>query len=332
MRTLLVTALVLSLAPAPRAAAWNNTGHKTVALLAYRDPKLSDGQRARIVAILKEHPHIDRFLLTDRPADVDMGEWIVVQAATWPDWVRPRRPPFQTPRPDEAEINKFHLGDWHFLNTPFFLPADAAEVNKAKIKAKDKNILKGLAENSEKLRAQDTLAKDRAIALCWLLHLLGDVHQPLHSSLLFSTQFPPPNGDEGGNLFLVVRGQGHFGTKLHAFWDDLLGETDTFTAIDKHAAEISRDKTLTREALKKQLALPGFKAWADESFELAKSVVYKNGELTGAGGIHTHDDGPFIIPHLPDGYEAKAKDVARERIALAGYRLAEQLTTILEAK
>ena len=39
---------------------------------------------------------------------------------------------------------------------------------------------------------------NRAIALCWYLHLMGDVHQPLHCATWFSPEFPGKNGDSGG--------------------------------------------------------------------------------------------------------------------------------------
>ena len=76
------------------------------------------------------------------------------------------------------------------------------------------------------LRSADASDESRSIFLCWLLHLVGDLHQPLHTSTLISKQFP--NGDLGGNLFLVSLKEGGPAVVLHTYWDALL--------FDKEAA------------------------------------------------------------------------------------------------
>lgn len=48
----------------------------------------------------------------------------------------------------------------------------------------------------------------------FLVHLVGDIHQPLHSVSLWNHQFP--NGDQGGNRFIVSFQNM---TNLHAVWD-----------------------------------------------------------------------------------------------------------------
>src|SRR4051794_32423010 len=68
------------------AAAWHDRGHKTVALVAYR--QLNDGQKKKVLDILKGHPHYKEFLSAQRPPDAPADEWVVMQAAVWPDWVR----------------------------------------------------------------------------------------------------------------------------------------------------------------------------------------------------------------------------------------------------
>ena len=56
-----------------------------------------------------------------------------------------------------------------------------------------------------------------------LIHYLGDVHQPLHSSELYSYDFP--NGDRGGNSFLIKSDTNPIVTNLHMFWDSI-GESE----------------------------------------------------------------------------------------------------------
>ncbi len=61
----------------------------------------------------------------------------------------------------------------------------------------------------------------------YLIHILGDIHQPLHSSSLFNDQFS--NGDQGGNLFLIKYSESI--ENLHKLFD---------SGIDKLNNNISR--------------------------------------------------------------------------------------------
>jgi hypothetical protein len=62
----------------------------------------------------------------------------------------------------------------------------------------------------------------RAVALCWVCHLVGDGHQPLHTVKLLTTQFPAPEGDRGGTRFYIRVREGARTISLHTFWDDLI--------------------------------------------------------------------------------------------------------------
>src|SRR5262245_36945752 len=85
VRSLLVVLLLLS---APGAAfAWNDTGHMTVAMIAWR--QLSDVQRTKVGELLKQHPHYKLFLAANAPEGVAEDEWAFLRAAIWSDFVRP---------------------------------------------------------------------------------------------------------------------------------------------------------------------------------------------------------------------------------------------------
>ena len=60
-----------------KASAWNDAGHKTVALFAYRE--LDDGSKVKLLEILEKHPHFKTFLTKGLPEGVDRGEWIFMQ-------------------------------------------------------------------------------------------------------------------------------------------------------------------------------------------------------------------------------------------------------------
>ncbi len=63
------------------------------------------------------------------------------------------------------------------------------------------NVLKAIELNLEVFKSESPSKLEKALALCWLIHLVGDIHQPLHTSNLFSDQFL--NGDRGGNSFWI---------------------------------------------------------------------------------------------------------------------------------
>src|SRR5262249_37294414 len=110
--------------------------------------------------------------------------------------------------------------------------------------------------------------------LVWLLHLVGDVHQPLHCSTRVSSTHR--DGDSGGNDVHLS------GTpsELHAFWDDLFGHgADPQSALQpalKAAKKLAAaDSTLA--------AIADEKIWVAESFNAAQQTVYKKPILAGSG-------------------------------------------------
>src|SRR6202021_3878931 len=86
------------------------------------------------------------------------------------------------------------------------------------------NIVEALTKNVADLKDPKVSASDKAVALCWILHLCGDIHQPLHATELFSPQFP--TGDQGGNQFIILRDPPYADSRanLHFVWDSLPGD------------------------------------------------------------------------------------------------------------
>src|SRR5262245_8257866 len=106
------------------ARAWNHTGHMIVSELAWRN--LSASKRNAISNLLKQHPHYAVLLANNVPPNVDTNEWVFLNASVWPDMVRPAR---GGTREKSAEITKYHRSQWHYINIPFVLPADAAHIS-----------------------------------------------------------------------------------------------------------------------------------------------------------------------------------------------------------
>src|SRR5262249_31841610 len=138
--------------------------------------------------------------------------------------------------------------------------------------------------------AQDSIALFRSVLasadsdskksydLAWLLHLVGDVHQPLHSCTRLSAALP--NGDDGGNK--VKLHCADCPSNLHAFWDDVLGKTTKLQApaqekglpdADSIRAIVQFAKKLRRPN-RSLAAKPSETVWLQESFDAAQQKVY----------------------------------------------------------
>ena len=78
------------------------------------------------------------------------------------------------------------------------------------------NSRTGNSATDANVNAADTT---KAVALAWLLHLVGDIHQPLHCSSRVTPDEALPRGDAGGNTFRLDDNR-----NLHGYWDRILGE------------------------------------------------------------------------------------------------------------
>jgi hypothetical protein len=183
---------------------WHKDGHMAIARMAWL--KMSDKEKAAASKILMAHPHHQVFLITERPDAIPEIEWAFARAAAWPDWVRDAKQ--QTPGLTAGESAKikadYHNGPWHFVNLPFIHPDDVKakffdlvklrkdvlvpEVGPVKGKKgpQPRHAIGALKKNLKVLGDTEAAAPDRAVALWWVLHLVGDLHQPLHCSALLA--------------------------------------------------------------------------------------------------------------------------------------------------
>jgi len=122
-----------------------------------------------------------------------------------------------------------HRGPWHYINFPF--KPDDQPVSVQTKPSQAVNILTALAEN-ERIAKTDSDPERKAIALTWLFHLVGDIHQPLHSTQIFTTEYP--DGDRGGNLICVRASESGRPMNLHRFWDGLITSSRDITQLKKH--------------------------------------------------------------------------------------------------
>lgn len=327
MRAFLVAAILVAWSAAP-ALAWNRAGHEIIAMLAY--DQLAPEAKAKVDAILKHHPRVREDLLGDdapptaRPdastsqqaATTEAAEArdAFIAVAAWPDEIRAGDHP----------MHKFHRPQWHYIDIPYVL-GNAAPGAAADATAGPPNAVEALNQCLTELNDPATEPGARAIALCWVIHLVGDLHQPLHACDLVSPQFP--EGDRGGNSFIVLTNPARRGSQvnLHWLWDSMLGDYQSKLLMGMVADGIRRRDEWSRSALQEELAKKSVADWAAESHAVAVQSVYLNGKLKGTSAAVLKKDGSAAIPALPPGYRATGERVAARQAALAGYRLADLL-------
>ncbi|MDX1943907.1 MAG: S1/P1 nuclease [Pirellulaceae bacterium] len=329
----LTLGLCLLLALPGSSRAWNATGHMVVARLAWS--QLTPAQRQKAHELLKKHPHYASYLQAEKPAGVDEGEWAFLRSSIWADWIRPPKnfPPADLPTHAQ---HKFHRGPWHYVSVPYkpgdpvpaSLPATlASPTDVLEQMAVAIDILKGTTTTDAGRAAQVSNEQNRAVRLCWLAHQVGDLHQPLHAiSLVDAARFPDGNhDDQGGNRLAIRPDIGAEPTKLHTFWDALLGTDAHHDTVSAIAQSLASDPRFAASELTELTAHPSIQEWALESHVHAIESAYLKGTLPvatwddfAAGRITTTE-----VPVLGNGIERDARRLAQRRVVLAGHRLAK---------
>lgn len=326
IRCLVVLGVMFCLGGRP-AFAWAPAGHKIAASIAYR--LLSAERRVEISRLLRRHPRFAEDFQAKRPENLpeeNFDEWLFQQASIWPDMAR---------RFPETLKDRFHRGTWHYCNRPLFLTesdrksmAPLLTVNLRTDPPRNPqelltmNVLQAI-ERAKLVALDRTAAKsDRALAMSWLFHLAGDIHQPMHSVSMFSERLFPSllDGDRGGNLVLTKQGE-----RLHGLWDNFPGGDIKFKTARDRALRFLDDDELKPTA-EHAAEIRSTKAWFDESHELAREYAYNEEVLAYLKQLDPDvppEDRPKLM--LSEDYLKTGGLVARQRVVTAGYRLAELL-------
>jgi hypothetical protein len=293
---------VLSAAPA---WGWDDEGHMMVAAVAW--DHLGDASRARVTALLKLNPDYATWIVDTTRGERDKIAFM--RAATWPDAIKTEAG-YENDgnRPEGADAARNigyadHLQHryWHYIDLPFstdgaaVLPPSAPNVE-TQIHAFAAAI--GSHEVSDDIKSYD---------LVWLEHLVGDAHQPLHATSRFSSRLP--RGDQGGNLVALCAPPCRH--ELHFYWDDILGTNRTPGAALAEAARLPAPPRAAAEIADESV-------WIRESFDAARHYAYAAPIGDGRG--------PYTLDFR---YREAALKEARERVALAGVRLANLINSTL---
>ena len=294
----------LALAAASPVRAWDETGHKVVAYIAWQ--QMTPEARENLIEELRLAPARSGLLSLYPPMGYPSRDVLFfMRAGVWPDIVRDR---------DFPERNElYHRGNWHYTNIFWEQGSDGNPVERADLKPEDVNVverlsyLRGVASNDFFARAQ------RAVAVAWLAHLVGDLHQPLHASARVTET--EPEGDRGGNLFRLEERH-----TLHGYWDRLISAAYPRTENESELAHVQRIGRRIMERypaseFASDLHESDYEQWARDSYEIATEEVYRGLE---------RGETP------PSEYAKRTIPIAERRVALAGYRLGEMMNQIFD--
>jgi|ERR1051326_1292224 hypothetical protein len=275
-RLSMLMALICTLSAflSPLSFAWGPEGHEIVARIAelHLTPRADQG--------------IEQLLATTSTNQHKVHIWYS-NVCNWPDFIRHTRT---------------NSAPWHFVDIPF----DATKYEPARDCEKHGGcVVESIARFSKELADTHATTSNRVEALKFLVHFVGDVHQPLHCA--------QRNNDQGGNL-CMVNFPGHADpVKLHYVWDGLLIQrslADRRLEPVLYADQLNNKMTKLHE---QQWAEGTPEEWANESHRIAVSEVY--------AGIPIQE-APFA---LSEEYVKKNQTLVDAQLMKAGLRLARLL-------
>ena len=316
MRAVFLSMLAVWLFMSP-AHAWHEAGHKMTARIAFN--LLGAEQRQQVAAVLRAHPRFRKDFAAAMPEEIATGDeagktlWLFERASIWPDLVA---------NFSEAVQTRYLRGTWHYINWPVYLTGkDEKELANnlqqnlsmefAPPLRQNLNVVQALKGNLLVWRDDTAADADKAVALCWILHLTGDLHQPLHNVALFSRAHFP-TGDRGGNSIAIKRKDGV--TNLHAVWDGLANRFDNLAPDENTRKLLAND----------DVHLQSINGWSHHHHKMAMECVYTEEVKRKLLEQVANQLNPKIS--LSAEYLSTARQVARSQVIIAGHRIAALIT------
>lgn len=281
-RLVFVLLAALALVPAP-AAAWWEYGHESVARIAYLN--VSPRTRAEIDRLLRQARLLDTPTCPARTIE---------QASVWPDCIKTLGERFSYASP------------WHYQNVNVCHPFDQASA------CRDGNCVSAQIERNLRLLANRSLpVRERLFALAFVVHLMGDLHQPLHAG---------DRGDLGGNRVTASYGIIAGRTNLHSIWDGYLADRGISDPPGGPRGILSQIDSSERATIRQGSVTD----WARESWQVAHDFAYGTAFPDPCGPV------PTVRPVITEEITRRLVPVVRLQIARGGLRLARLLDEVFE--
>lgn len=273
---------LMTLAFAAPAQAYWEYGHETVANVALLQMKPET--RVKVEALLRQSKLLDTPTCPART---------LAEASVWADCVKPLDERFS------------YAYSWHYQNVNICKPFDLKEP------CKDGNCVSAQIERNARLLADpDVPTREKVMALAFLTHFVGDLHQPMHAG---------DHADLGGNKVAANYGLVGGRTNLHGIWDGYLAER----AISTPPGDAAGLLTAIPADRRAEIAGGTVEDWSREQWAKARDLAYKTlvGDPCGKDPVGrptlSNEQAEALIPGL------------RESVVDGGIRLARLLDDAL---
>lgn len=287
----LIGAIIISIL-ALQAHGWWDTGHMLVAEIAWKHLTREGAATPETLIALKNA--VDSLVTYSEASNT------FVTAATWMDDLKTR--------------NLSQFNNWHYINLPICQfnnsnstdSCNGVSINSV-LFSDDEDALWAIKMANYTITGNSALGFERGFALRNLLHIVGDLHQPLHAVARYAAE--TPDGDEGGNLFPIKNIS--FTKNLHGFWDSGLGMLNNnivrpLNQSDSAYLSNLADSLIAFTAnLTQNLNSTNVTEWALQSRALAIQYAY---------------DLPFDSAPSQE-YITQGWDIVQQQLGLGGYRL-----------
>ena len=268
-----------------------------IARIAYEELKNNDP--VTLLVVEQELEALKQFTKEDKHS--------FVEAAIWHD--------------DIKEVGWTSFTPMHYVETPYITDNYSGDIYNEPM-----NVTWAIAQQINALNntIKPDFNTDAMFSFSWrfLIHLIGDIHQPLHAASMYSDYFD--GNDKHGRKFKVIYPENKSVKQLHQFWDSCIDQFGSmFAPLNDHEWDLIGEyaKQLTyntpRSKLADRLKIKDYKIWIEESYNLAIEYAY-NG----------------ITPETKPSQEYidRSRKLINEQVALAGYRLADMIMTIKHIK
>lgn len=264
LRYLSVCILFLTVINCQKANAWGQNGHRIIGKVA--EQHLTPATKKALIPLLETES--------------------LAQVSTWADEMRS----------DPANFWQKKSSRWHYINFEPGTSISSTKHNHTHTKESVSNILQGMQYAIATLKSNERSIDEKRFAFRFLVHLVGDSHQPFHAGR---------SEDRGGNRIEVT----YFGqeTNLHSLWDSKIIEGENLSYTEFAEFINTNNRSLIEEYLDSSP-----QSWLIESNHIAESIYKKN---------ETNIHYSYVYTHLP---------IIKTRLQQGGIRLAGLLNSLFD--